>query len=450
MTYSGIWAAGTRAINGYNVDGSVPANHASIDGLIESLARYNQDDCVDRYDGANPFAKLSYPAATRAVDWMTDCGVGFMPLGMYEGAFSAGFTSYFAPGIYMGGAGYALMAMAHRLEKLPNAEVKYMVKATELIQDETGRVTGVKAQGLKSDDSPNGYELTVNAKAVVLATGSYALNRELLEEYEPRFADQTYHCCSASTGDGHQMALKAGSKMECTGIQFPAYPATTSFFEIAFIDVHTHCCSASTGDGHQMALKAGSKMECTGIQFPAYPATTSFFEIAFIDVHTPLVTVNGNGGFIGRTGTSHADLSMALLDENNGGRFFCVLDASAEPTLRYLVNGNGGFIGRTGTSHADLSMALLDENNGGRFFCVLDASAEPTLRYLPSMGYRREQRRPLLLRARRLGRAHPALPALHGLRHLQGPLQPRRAAVLPDRRGRRRRPRPARASRVPG
>ena len=32
-------------------------------------------------------------------------------------------------------------------------------------------------------------------------------------------------------------------------------------------------------------------------------------------------------------------------------------------------------------------MALLDENNGGRFFCVLDASAEPTLRYLPSMGY---------------------------------------------------------------
>ncbi len=289
MTYSGIWAAGTRAINGYNVDGSVPPNYASIDGLIESLARYNQDDCVDRYDGANPFAKQSYPAATRAVDWMTDCGVGFMPLGMYEGAFSAGFTSYFAPGIYMGGAGYALMAMAQRLEKLPNSEIKYLVKATELIQDETGRVTGIKAQGLKSDDSPNGYELTVNAKAVVLATGSYALNRELLEEYEPRFADQTYHCCSASTGDGHLMALKAGSKMECTGIQFPAYPATTSFFEIAFIDVHS-----------------------------------------------PIVTVNGNGGFIGRTGTSHADLSMALLDENNGGRFFCVLDASAEPTLRYL------------------------------------------------------------------------------------------------------------------
>lgn len=288
MSYSGIIAPDTKQIRALNYDGSIPPDYASQEGKIESL-KATSDPATDRYNGASPFSTLAYPAITRSVDWMVDsCGIGFQNMGFYEGAASVGYTSYLAPGMYMGGAGYQTMTLAKRLEGLPNSEIKYMTKVTELIQDADGRVIGVKAVGLKSDDSENGYELTVNAKAVVLCTGSYVHNKELLAEYEPEFVDESYHCCSASTGDGQVMGLAAGSKIECTGLHFPAYPATATYFEIAFITAHA-----------------------------------------------PFTMVNDRGGYIGTDDFSHAGMSQAARDENNGGRFFTVLDASAEPTLGF-------------------------------------------------------------------------------------------------------------------
>lgn len=287
MTYSGIMASGTRQVKAYNFDGSVPEKFVDQEANLKSLAAISDPE-TDRYNGVGPFARTAYPALTEAVDWMVDCGIGFMPMGMFEGTYSAGYTNVLSPGMYMGGAGFQAMVLAQRLERGENSRVFYMTKATELIQDESGKVVGVKAVGLKSDDSENGHNLTVNAKAVVLTTGSYALNPELLKEYEPEFAGQSFHCCSASTGDGVVMGLAAGSKVECTGIQFPAYPATASYFEIAFIDSHAPC-----------------------------------------------VMVNNTGGYIGTDDLSHAGMSRALMDESNGGRFFFVLDASSEPTLRY-------------------------------------------------------------------------------------------------------------------
>ncbi len=288
MTYSGIMAAGTKQVNACNFDGSIPEKFVDQEANLQNLAAI-ADPATDRYNGAGPFARTAYPALTECVDWMVDLGIGFMPMGIFEGTYGPGYTNVLAPGMYMGGAGFQAMVMAQRLERRENSQILYMTKATELIQGASGKVTGVKAVGLKSDDSENGHNLTINAKAVVLATGSYAHNKELLEEYEPAFADQPFHCCSASTGDGQVMGLKAGSKIECTGIQFPAYPATTSYFEIAFIDSHKPC-----------------------------------------------VFVNNTGSYVGTDDLSHAGMSRALMDESNGGRFFFVLDASAEPTLRYF------------------------------------------------------------------------------------------------------------------
>lgn len=287
MTYSGLMAADTKIIKAYNYDGSVPEQYTSQEANLEMLAALSNPE-LDRYNGAAPFAKTAYPALTAAVDWMLECGIGFMPMGAYEGCYSYGYTNILSPGIYMGGAGYQAMVLAQRIERLDNGEILYMMKATELIQDESGRVTGVKAHGLKSDDSENGYNLTVNAKAVVLATGSYAHNKELLEEYEPEFADQDFHCCSASTGDGQIMGIAAGSKMECMGNHFPAYPATATFFEIAFITAHT-----------------------------------------------PSVVVNNTGNYVGTDDYSHEGMSQMVRDENNGGRFYYVIDASTEPTLKF-------------------------------------------------------------------------------------------------------------------
>ena len=76
--------------------------------------------------------------------------------------------------------------------------------AVSLIQAEDGTVTGVIA-----DD--HGAEVTVNAKAVIIATGGYAKNTELLEKYAPEAADAWGESSPGSVGDGLLMGIDAGA-----------------------------------------------------------------------------------------------------------------------------------------------------------------------------------------------------------------------------------------------
>ncbi|MBE6122179.1 MAG: FAD-dependent oxidoreductase [Erysipelotrichaceae bacterium] len=55
-------------------------------------------------------------------------------------------------------------------------EIRYGTTATELITDENGAVTGAKCT------KPDGGELTVHAKAVIVSTGSFAGNKQLMAE----------------------------------------------------------------------------------------------------------------------------------------------------------------------------------------------------------------------------------------------------------------------------
>lgn len=76
---------------------------------------------------------------------------------------------------------------------------------TDLIQNEKGEVVGVKAA-----DKKTAYE--VSAKAVVLATGGFAHNKEMMERLVPVYAPYTDKSVATvgATGDGIRMAVKAG------------------------------------------------------------------------------------------------------------------------------------------------------------------------------------------------------------------------------------------------
>jgi fumarate reductase flavoprotein subunit len=79
---------------------------------------------------------------------------------------------------------------------------------------EDGAVTGVIAQ-----DS-DGSTLRIAAKAVVLASGGFGNNPDLVEKYSwfRRTAHDMYQCVpTANTGDGLTMALAAGADTECLG-----------------------------------------------------------------------------------------------------------------------------------------------------------------------------------------------------------------------------------------
>ena len=77
-------------------------------------------------------------------------------------------------------------------------------KATELITNETGAVTGVKAQSSKAN-------FTFDAKAVILCTGGYDLSEEMKAEYSPIAAGDYAVSASANVGDGLNMGLAVGA-----------------------------------------------------------------------------------------------------------------------------------------------------------------------------------------------------------------------------------------------
>ena len=84
-------------------------------------------------------------------------------------------------------------------------DVRVSTKATKILLED-GKAAGVVVENA-------GGEYTIHAKAVVMATGGYAANREMVAEYLPEWSSSIYYCSPGDTGDGLVMAVDAGLKV---------------------------------------------------------------------------------------------------------------------------------------------------------------------------------------------------------------------------------------------
>lgn len=94
------------------------------------------------------------------------------------------------------------------------ADFYYNTRAVQLIRPNNSRVTGVIAQNADGDYVK--YEAT---KGVILATGDYSGDDEMIDYYCPpaRIADvSVYTPVGVNTGDGHKMGLWAGAAMQAS------------------------------------------------------------------------------------------------------------------------------------------------------------------------------------------------------------------------------------------
>lgn len=98
------------------------------------------------------------------------------------------------------------------------ADVHYNTKGVELITDDNGNVSGVYAQ----ERGANGY-IRINAKSVVIATGDYMMNQDMMEYYQPECVENDIKYLSTDqdadgnytdVGDGHKMCAWAGAAIE--------------------------------------------------------------------------------------------------------------------------------------------------------------------------------------------------------------------------------------------
>lgn len=87
-----------------------------------------------------------------------------------------------------------------------NVEIRTSTPAIELLADQAGAVSGIVAQ--KSD----GSKLLVNTKNVVLATGGYSANKDLMVKATPDITEIAVIGGQGNTGDAIRMATALGAK----------------------------------------------------------------------------------------------------------------------------------------------------------------------------------------------------------------------------------------------
>ena len=103
------------------------------------------------------------------------------------------------------GHGHALMkTLRDNCEKM-GVKILTLTPAKKILRNGKGKISAVAAQSKQG-------EFTVAAKSVVVATGGYGNNREMLKKYCPYFHDTiTYDGPPSNTGDGIMMATEIGA-----------------------------------------------------------------------------------------------------------------------------------------------------------------------------------------------------------------------------------------------
>jgi len=157
------------------------------------------------------------------VDWMEAHGVKYSDsILVYTNNMTRIFGDY--PDFGTGGMG-VIDTLKKSAESL-GVQIYTETKGTELIL-EKGKVTGIKA--LKE-----GQEVTIKANSVVLTTGGFSHNEEMMKEYVPEFVGMKSTSASGNTGDGITMALAAGAAL----YEDPWVISATPLFGDAYLAVN--------------------------------------------------------------------------------------------------------------------------------------------------------------------------------------------------------------------
>lgn len=143
------------------------------------------------------------------VDWLQENGC---ELNLVDAGTGGGYVHIGMPATLHGYNEGGTVAINKLVEsfKAKGGEVRFSTPAKEIMKDENGKVVGVMAT------NPDGSNLKVNAKAVIIATGGYGGNDEMLKKYLGN--SYTKGEVAHNTGDGIKMAWEAGADEYGVGV----------------------------------------------------------------------------------------------------------------------------------------------------------------------------------------------------------------------------------------
>jgi flavocytochrome c len=191
-------------------EANVGGNSRLAGGFI-AIPRQNSKEAKDEYyedflkkssgKGNAVLSKILSEQALDAVEWLKAQGGDLTPPMTVAGY--RVLNVLFKPGAYRGMPKGLEMLRANLTKK--GGKILYETKAKQLIMDDRGAVVGVRAEdagGLKD----------FMADAVIIATGGYGANREMLESFvDPDADEMMVRGVKTATGDGLALAHEAGA-----------------------------------------------------------------------------------------------------------------------------------------------------------------------------------------------------------------------------------------------
>ena len=183
----------------------------NADMMYEYLMSFDRDDIMNE-----ELVRAFCDASAENLQWLEDRGVmvqdveyihsSITPWRVHNTMGGGGQTS---------GHGGQFTAPLTNLYADKGGKTLYNCCAEELITNEAGAVVGVKAT------MKDGSKVTVNAKGVILCTGGYAQNPDMLAKYSDFLTYTPYGSVPmTNTGDGLTMAVAVGAKnFDAPGLQ---------------------------------------------------------------------------------------------------------------------------------------------------------------------------------------------------------------------------------------
>ena len=172
------------------------------DTYYDDLMRVTED--LSDADMALTLVRESQPT----MKWMKAQGIRWIPMFGRQAYKVGGKFTFFGNLILEAvGGGPGLIDMEYESAKKVGIDVRFEAKAVRLLTDPRGRVTGVEIK------TPDGATESIEAKAVVLASGGFEANIEMRTRYlGPNWDLARVRGTPYNTGDGIRMALDVGAQ----------------------------------------------------------------------------------------------------------------------------------------------------------------------------------------------------------------------------------------------
>ena len=182
------------------------AYQANPEGYFDSVELMELDTLIGGHGINDPaLVEALCSNSADAIDWLAEQGIELTSVSSFGGASVKRIhRPVDSEGKTISVGSYMIPLLQSKCEEL-GVEILLNTTANKILTDADGAAVGIEAT------DKNGATVTVNAKAVILATGGFGANLDMVVEYKPDLAGFMTTNAAGAQGQGIDMAVAIGA-----------------------------------------------------------------------------------------------------------------------------------------------------------------------------------------------------------------------------------------------